>query len=112
VAQNIDDIFKIGDTVVVKLQHINPLLCYEEQNKIASQQPLPMPIDLSWEPRSYLRPDTIYSSLYVNDKDRLIIMSKALEAYECPSYIFKVKDKDDNQFYLSCEFFEKAYYNE
>jgi len=104
--QNIGDIFKIGDTVISILNNINPLLCYEEQRKIGASLPEAMPIDVSWLPPFFQRPDPKNTKVFLNHKDRLTILSKALIGLDYPSYIFKVCDQNGNQYYLSCEWIE------
>jgi hypothetical protein len=105
--KDINDIFKIGDTVIAGGQWINPLLEYSDQLKQAQE---PLPIDVSWEPPPMYvsHPDTKNTKVFLRKGDLLTILSKAIEPpRDCRSYIFRVQDKDGNQYYLSCEWFEE-----
>lgn len=82
--QDIDEMFKIGDTVVAWFQI-----------------PEPYPIDMEWQPPFYRRRDVRNAKIFLYHQDRLVILSKALTAPDYYCYIFKVQDKDGRQYYLS-----------
>lgn len=103
---NIDDMFKPGDEVIAEWKP-NPLLERDEYMR-QLENPEPIPIDLNWQIWGVGRPDTRNTKVFVRVGDQLTIISKALSSNNHYSYLFKVRDKDGNEFYLSCEWFREA----
>ena len=121
--QSIDDIFPIGCTVIARGDRWrpNPLWEYKRQVEEANKLAEPIPIDMDWcpglwhtyphktcarlDPRDYRTEGT---KVFLNKGDRLTILSSP---ESCPafsqSYIFKVRDKDGNEYFMPCSFFEK-----
>jgi hypothetical protein len=89
--KNINNIFKIG-TIVKANEWI--------------------PIDMNWKPPSWFgtSPDTRGTKVFVSIGDHLTIISEAINPpnHWTKSYLFKVQDKDGNEFYLSAEWFDIA----
>jgi hypothetical protein len=105
--KDINEIFKIGDTVEITLglsithDEVTGLPAYSRLTQI--------PIDLNWGKNGFLfdYPDDRNSDYFCHDGDKVTILSKGLEGPSTSiSYIFKVKDKNNNTFYLSCEYFK------
>jgi len=73
--------------------------------------PSPMKIDINWAPRSFLEPDTRNSSLEISNGDVVEIISEAAWRDDLPSCLFKVRDSDKNEFWLSASFLDDGKFN-
>jgi hypothetical protein len=105
----IDDMFKPGDVVIADIS-IDPFQPCNLDKLYNEMKRTPLWIDMDWKP-PFLFPSHIWKSkVKIEHGDRLVILSKAIDASSigCRSFIFQVHDKDGNEFYCSCEFFREG----
>lgn len=88
---------QIGDIVIANVKPV--ALEHSQWYKILS-------IDLNWKPHSWhLNPtDKQEDNIFVQNGDQLTIISRPMIVYDCLYLLFKVKDKYENEFYLSAQY--------
>ena len=65
-----------------------------------------MEIDINWKPPSWhlMQPAPFETKVFLCHGDTLIIISRPMQVYECSFLIFKVRDKENNEYYLSSQY--------
>ncbi len=87
---------QIGE--IIKVRMANPLP--------GSQWYETMGIDLYWKPPSWhlTQPDAKETRVFLCHGDPLTIISRPMQVYECQFLIFKVRDKENHEYYLSSQY--------
>lgn len=67
-------------------------------------------INIGWIPESWhvARTDLLQETTELRRSDRLLIVSRPMQICECPFLIFKVRDRNCKDFYLSAQYIEKV----